>query len=107
MVWVWKISPKTAKFFNILPLGLKKISSDWVKKYPGQRRVGLSFTTGQKYAQVRAHIYKPSKIFQALPSKLTFHTQESACRFKPTEVCNLDRYQRHPYPSELHAALPN
>jgi len=40
MVWVWirKISPKNVKFF--FPFGPKKISSSWVKKYPGQRRVG-------------------------------------------------------------------
>jgi len=37
-VWVWKISPKNVKFFP----------SGWVKKYTGQRRVGLLFTKGQK-----------------------------------------------------------
>jgi len=26
------------------------------KKYPGQRRVGLLFTEGQKYARVRAYV---------------------------------------------------
>jgi len=37
--------------FSILPFGSKKISSGWVKKYPGQRRIGVLFTAGQKYAQ--------------------------------------------------------
>jgi len=31
---------------------LKKITSDRVIKYPGQRRVSLLFTADQKYAQV-------------------------------------------------------
>jgi len=44
--WVWEISPKNVKFFNFFPF--KKISSDRVKKYPGQRRVSLLFTVGQK-----------------------------------------------------------
>jgi len=44
----WKINPKNPKFF---PLD-KNLSSDWVKKYPGQRRVGLLFTAGQTYAHV-------------------------------------------------------
>jgi len=44
MVWVWKISPKTSNF----SLCVKKISSGWVKKYLGQRRVGLLFTADQK-----------------------------------------------------------
>jgi len=52
MVWVWKISHKNVKFFNFLPFGLKKISSGWVKKYPGQMRVGLLLTAGQKYARI-------------------------------------------------------
>jgi len=30
----------------------QKIASGQVKKYPGQRRVGLLFTAGQKYAWV-------------------------------------------------------
>jgi len=36
------------KFFNFFPFGSKKISSGPVKKYSGQRRVGLLFTVGQK-----------------------------------------------------------
>jgi len=42
-VWVWKISPKNVKFF---------IFSLQIKKYPGQRRVSLLFTAGQKLARV-------------------------------------------------------
>jgi len=34
--------------FSIFSLGVKKISSGRVKKYPDQRRVGLLFTAGQK-----------------------------------------------------------
>jgi len=52
LVWVWKISPKNPKFFNFFHW-VKKISSSWVKKYPGQRWVGLLSTAGQKYARVR------------------------------------------------------
>jgi len=37
MVWVWKISLKNVKIFIFFPLGQKKISLGWVKKYPGQR----------------------------------------------------------------------
>jgi len=50
MVWVriWKISPKNVKFFNFFPFGSKKITSGRVRKYPGQSRVGLLFTAGQK-----------------------------------------------------------
>jgi len=50
MVWVriWKISPKNVKFFNFLPFGSKKIASGRVRKYPGQSRVSLLFTAGQK-----------------------------------------------------------
>jgi len=33
--------------------GSKRISLVWVKKYRGQRRVGLLFAVGQKYALVR------------------------------------------------------
>jgi len=48
MVWVRirKISPKNVKFFNFFPSGQKK--SLRVGKYPGQSRVGLLFTAGQK-----------------------------------------------------------
>jgi len=35
-----------------LPFGSKKISLGRVKKYPGQRWVGLLFTAGQKHARV-------------------------------------------------------
>jgi len=51
--WVWKISPINPKFFNFFPLRIKKISLGRVKKYLGQRQVGLLFTAGQKYARVR------------------------------------------------------
>jgi len=50
--WGWKISPKNIKFLNFFPSRIKKISSGWVKKYPGQRRIGLLFTVDQKYARV-------------------------------------------------------
>jgi len=33
---------------NFFPFGSKEISSGWVRKYSGQRRVGLLFTTDQK-----------------------------------------------------------
>jgi len=57
-----KFPPKNPKFFNFFPLRIKKISSVRVKKYPGQRRVALLFTIGQKYTlvglgRVRAHLY--------------------------------------------------
>jgi len=45
-----KNSPKTTKFFNFFPF--KKISPGQIKKYLGQRWVGLLFTGGQKYARV-------------------------------------------------------
>jgi len=50
IVWVWilKISSKNVKFFNFLPFGSKKIALGRVRKYPGQSRVGLLFTAGQK-----------------------------------------------------------
>jgi len=38
--------------FSIFSLRFKKISLGWVKKYPGQRQVGLLFTASQKYARV-------------------------------------------------------
>jgi len=47
-VWVWKISPKNVKFFNFFSIVSKKISSGQVKKYLGQRLVGLLFTAGLK-----------------------------------------------------------
>jgi len=40
--------------FSFFSLGIKKISSGQVKKYLGQRRAGLLFTAGQKYAPVRS-----------------------------------------------------
>jgi len=50
MVWVriWKISPKNVKIFNFFPFRVKKIASGRVRKNPGQSRVGLLFTMGQK-----------------------------------------------------------
>jgi len=58
-------SPKNHKIFNFFPFGSKKISSGQVKKYPGQRRVSLLFTSGQKYARVRSgpHLYNPVMTF--------------------------------------------
>jgi len=47
-VWIWKISPKNVNFFIFFSLPVKKIFSGQVKKYPGQRQVGLLFTAGQK-----------------------------------------------------------
>jgi len=38
--------------FKFFPIKSKKISSCLIKKYPGQRRVNLLFTVGQKYARV-------------------------------------------------------
>jgi len=38
--------------FSIFSLRVKKMSLGWVKKYPGQSRVGLLFTAGQKYVWV-------------------------------------------------------
>jgi len=38
--------------FSIFSLQIKKISSGQVGKYPGQRRVGLLLTAGQKKARV-------------------------------------------------------
>jgi len=50
VVWVRirKISLKNVKFFNFFIFGSKKIASGRVGKYPGQSRVGLLFTAGQK-----------------------------------------------------------
>jgi len=42
-----KFPPKNVNF-SIFTLWVKKISSGRVRKYPGWRRVGLLFTTGQK-----------------------------------------------------------
>jgi len=41
----WENFPKKCQIFS---LRVKKISSGRVKKYPGQRRVGLLLTAGQK-----------------------------------------------------------
>jgi len=55
-LWFWfrfgDKFPQKISNFSIFPLWVKKISSSHVKKYPGQRQVGLLFTTGQKYAWV-------------------------------------------------------
>jgi len=62
--WVRKISPKTSKI-SIFSLGVKKVSSGQVKKYPGQRQVGLLFIAGQKKARVGSwpiSISKPCEI---------------------------------------------
>jgi len=45
-VWIWKISPKNHKI-SILRVIKNLIGSG--QKYPGQRRVGLLFSAGQKY----------------------------------------------------------
>jgi len=37
-----------SQIFQFFTLWVKKISSGRVRKYPGWRRVGLLFTTGQK-----------------------------------------------------------
>jgi len=44
-VWIRKISPKNPKFFIFFLLGR-------VKKYLGQRQVGLLFTAGEKFMVV-------------------------------------------------------
>jgi len=44
--------PLKSQIFQFVPIWVKKISSGWVKKYPDQRRVGLFFTAGKKYAWV-------------------------------------------------------
>jgi len=44
LVWVWKISPENFQIFKFFPFESKKIFSSQVKKYLGQRRVGLLFT---------------------------------------------------------------
>jgi len=48
LVRIWKISPKNVKFFNFFPFKSKIIALGRVRKYPGQSRVGLLFTAGQK-----------------------------------------------------------
>jgi len=40
------------QIFQYFVLRVKKMSSGRVEKYPGQSRVGLLFTAGQKYARV-------------------------------------------------------
>jgi len=56
MVWVgiWKISPKNINFFIFFPFRVKKMPSGRVKKYLGQRLVGLLFTISS--GRVRAHL---------------------------------------------------
>jgi len=49
-----KFPLKISNFSIALPSGKKKIFSGWGKKHPGQRRVGLLFTEGQKYALVES-----------------------------------------------------
>jgi len=49
--------PLKSKTFQFFILWVKKILSGQVKKYPGQSRVGFLSIAGQKYAQVRAHLY--------------------------------------------------
>jgi len=41
-------SPFKCQIFQFFSFRIKKISSDWVKKYPGQRWVGLLFSAGVK-----------------------------------------------------------
>jgi len=36
LVWDWKFSPKNPNFFWFFALRVKKISSGWIKKYPGE-----------------------------------------------------------------------
>jgi len=43
---------KISNFSIFCPSGSKKMSSAWVKKYPGQSGVGLLFTPDQKHARV-------------------------------------------------------
>jgi len=43
-----KFPLKTSNFSFFFPSGQKKIASGQVGKYPGQSRVGLLFTAGQK-----------------------------------------------------------
>jgi len=54
---LWFGSTGFRKFPLDKSLWIKKISAGQVKKYPGQRWVGHLFTAGQKYGQVRAHLY--------------------------------------------------
>jgi len=46
-----KLPLKIPNFSIFLPSG-QKISSGQFKKYPGQKRVSLLFTAGQKYAWI-------------------------------------------------------
>jgi len=62
-VWIWKICPKNIKSFKFLPVGSNKMLLDQVEKFPGQSRVGLLFTAGQKYVQVGSG-QCPSLIFR-------------------------------------------
>jgi len=62
IIWVWKISSKNVKFFYFFAFRSKKISSDQVKKYPGQRQVGLYLMRVKSMlglSQVKAHLYVP------------------------------------------------
>jgi len=40
-----------SQIFQFFPVNQNKISSGRVKQYPGQRLVGILFTSGQKYAR--------------------------------------------------------
>jgi len=42
--------------FTIFPLWIKN-NHTGSEKYPGQRKVGILFSVGQKYARVRAPLY--------------------------------------------------
>jgi len=65
---------KMSNFSIFFPSG-KKIMLGQVKKYPGQRRVGLLFTAGQKYAQVRSG-QGPSLVCDNLSNwQFELHTQ--------------------------------
>jgi len=54
LLWVWvrKFYPKNNKFLIFSPLCQKNLFG-LGQKVPGSKGVGLLFTTGQKYAQVR------------------------------------------------------
>jgi len=55
--------------FSIFALWVKKISSDRFKKYLGQSRASLLFTTGQKYALVWTELLIAIQSFHLLFSK--------------------------------------
>jgi len=55
-VWVWKISPKNVKFFNVFPSGQKN-SSGQVKKYSNQRWVSALIYCGSKVISRRVRVH--------------------------------------------------